>query len=239
VRVNGASLLLSACGRFDERFRREAKALRIPYEMLTNKYFMDPPEGTVFVFGGQYDCPGPHRYRHRLYGWEIRIEQQNLGNIDLVNISDQELSERLEKLDESPERQEEVSAVSWHIHDYYESIPHPTDEQVTATTREIFDRIPAGSKLVVILDDDRVRFDKDSVSPAPWNTHYANLIRSLAANYPFVATVCFSNYVRDDEEIHIGGNHYARMVYYRMAMGIISAIQRLPPKPKHLAAVAA
>jgi len=55
-------------------------------------------------------------------------------------------------------------------------------------------------------------------------------IRRLAGACPFAGTVSFSDFILDENEIRGGGNHYDRMVYYRMAEGIVSLLRNLPAK---------
>jgi FkbH-like protein len=233
VRVNGASLLLSACDRAGPAFMQEAAALRIPYEMLVSRYFQDPPEGTVFVFGGQYDCPGPHRYRHRIHGWEIKIEPQGLGNLDVVKMSDDELARKLDEIKATPSNKDEISAVAWHIHSHYESIPHPNEDELSNSMRALFDRVPTGSKLVIILDDERYRGNEGNLKHAAWVKKYSERIRKFSAAYHFVAIASFTDCIENEDEIFVGGNHYDRKVYFRMAQYISSKILCLPVKQEN------
>jgi len=103
--------------------------------------------------------------------------------------------------------------------------------------RDFFDRIPTGSKVILILDDDRVR-ERDGVRPASWVRHYSSLIRSVVAQYSFAATASFTDSICSEEEIQQGGNHYDRMVYYRMAENILSAIRAVPAKQANITAAA-
>ncbi len=230
VRINSASLLISACDRAGPDFEREAKILGIPYESMVSGFFRDPPEGTVFIFGGQYDCPGPHRYRHKIYGWEIKIEPHGIEGLDVVNVPEDELVRSLHELPGvSPQVREEISAVAWHVRQNYESVRNPNDEVLADLMRRIFERVPVASKMLLMVDDDRIR-GANGIRSAPWVKHYENQLRKVAADYSFVDAVTFTDCIKNEEEIQIGGNHYDRMVYYRFAEKIISAARRLPTK---------
>ena len=237
VRINSVSLLLSACDRAGPEFEAECAALGIPYLMLVSNYFTSPPEGTVFVFGGQYDCPGPHRYRHKVHGWELKLEPHNMGSVDVVSVPEEKLRETLDKLNATDTIKKEVAATAWHIRANYESVRNPCDSTLIQLMHDFFDRIPIGSKVILMLDDDRVR-ERDGVRPASWVRHYSSLMTSVAAHYAFAAVVSFTDNICSEEEIQLGGNHYDRMVYYRMAENILARIRTVPAKQANITAAA-
>ena len=74
---------------------------------------------------------------------------------------------------------------------------------------------------------------------APWSADYHAAITAIAAPYPFVRVVSFKDHVRNEEEINVGGNHYHRMVYLRMAEAIIEELKNTPPKTAELRRTAA
>ena len=155
VRLNSASLLLSACDRIGAEFEQEAKKLGIPYEMLISNYFDDAPMETAFVFSGQYDAPGPRRYRHRVHGWEIRIEPHGLQSIDICSASKDELTRVISSLDVRSEVKAEITSVAHHINENYESVSYPDGEVLAASMNDLFARVPENSKIIIILDDAR------------------------------------------------------------------------------------
>jgi hypothetical protein len=188
------------------------------------------PQMVVFVFGGQLDLAGNRRYRHRTYGWELVIEPHGLAGVDLVDITSSALAKRIEDLDFSSQAKEAVASVAMHIKENYETIVFQGERVLPSLLQTIFDRIPGGSKLVIVLDHERVRADDGTMLSAPWVKAYGDEVRTIIAPYPFVGVVSFADYISDDSEVHIGGNHYDRMVYHRMAEGIASAIRGLRAK---------
>lgn len=236
-RINGSSLLLSACDRAGPDFVEEAKALGAPYSLLTSKYFSDALEGTIFVLGAQLDVQGSSRYRHKRAGWEVFVEPHGLAGINLITASDEEIEERLKSLKFSAEAVAEIAAAAQHVRANYDNVYFDTDGMLPSLMKSIFDAIPVGSKLVLVLDHHRVRDLNGEVLDAPWVTGYSNKIGGLVAGYPFVATVSFSDFIQNDSEILIGGNHYDRMVYYRIARGIVAAVEQLPRKGEKFAEV--
>ena len=229
-RVNGSTLLLSACDRSESSLEIEADALGIPKDMLVTDYFQSAPAGTAFVFGGQFDRNGSPRYRHTHYGWEICVEPHGLEGVDLVRTHPEDILARVKGLNCADAVKSDIAKIALHIHQNYESFAFSQEQDLCPAMEEIFSRVPIGSKLVLITDHARVRDTNGEVVDAPWSAQYHAAITKIAAPHPFVRVVSFSDHIRTEEEINVGGNHYHRMVYLRMAEAIIKELKNTPPK---------
>ena len=97
--------------------------------------------------------------------------------------------------------------------------------------RALIARIPEGSKFIIALDHHETRWD-EKIVPMPWVLDYAQAMRELAAEYPYVGVVSFTEVIQSQDEIQAGGNHYNREVYWRMANHIVEVIQELPAKAR-------
>ena len=203
--------------------------------MLTSNYLEEPVGDTVFVFGGQYDAPGGSRYRHKTHGWEIKLEPHGFTGLDIAKAPKEQVDQRLDALTVAAGLKEEISAVVNHLREHYDSVGHPTEEELRRYMQEFASVLPVGAKLVVILDADRYRAGDNTIRPAPWAAHYSHLMKKILATYPFATAICFSDFIEKDSEIQVGGNHYDRLVYYRMAEGITAAIRTLPAKEAEFA----
>jgi hypothetical protein len=223
VRVNGSSLLLSASDRRGPLFEQEASRLGIPYPMLVSNFFSETPKGTLFVFGGQLDIDNSFRYRHKLHGWEIFVEAHGLWNVNLVTTPAEEIERFIETLDFDTTVKNRIRHLGNHIRENYENIVFRGDTSLVDLMHELFARVPIGSKLILLLDHQRVRDSDGNVMNSTCVQDYADRIRSIAMPFPFVGVVSFDNAVENDDDIRIGGNHYDRMVYYRMAQCIVRA----------------
>ena len=84
--------------------------------------------------------------------------------------------------------------------------------------------------MILMTDHSRVRLERDWVVPATWTELYRRIVGEVAARHDFVSVASFEDHVRDDDEICMGGNHYNRMVYYRMAEAIVAAARAIPGK---------
>jgi FkbH-like protein len=233
-RVNGSTLLLSACDRSERSLESEADALGIPRNMLVTDYFNGAPAGAAFVFGGQFDRNGSLRYRHNQYGWEICVEPYGLEGVDLVSTASEDILARLAALNCTDAAKSDIAKIALHIHENYESAAFSQERDLRPAMEEIFSRVPLGSKLVLITDHARVRDTDGEVTDAPWSANYHAAITAIAAPHSFVRVVSFKDHIRNEEEINVGGNHYHRMVYLRMAEAIIEELTNTPPKTAEL-----
>jgi len=230
VRVNGSSLLLSACDRATPEFAREVAILDLPYSLMTNRFFDAPPDGALFVLGAQLDNPRSGRLRHRRRGWEIVLDPHGLEEFDWMGASEADLAERIASRDFSPEAEMSVQATTRHLRANYEQIAFDTERDLPACLERIFDRLSLGSRVILMTDHSRVRLERDRVVPATWTELYRRIVGEVAARHDFVSVASFEDHVRDDDEICMGGNHYNRMVYYRMAEAIVAAARAIPGK---------
>jgi FkbH-like protein len=193
------------------------------------KYFVDAPAGTVFIFSGGLDSADGFRYRHRRRGWEICIHPAPC-NMDFNAVSDDELRDTLQsRLGDGP--LEHIARAARHIRANYETIRWMSDDERATKMRTLIERTPDGSKLVVLLDHDWMRSPHDRVlRQAPFVMRYNALVRSIAKQYPYVATVSFTDVIDSEDQVRVGGNHYDRMVYVKTGALVVDAIRHLPPR---------
>ena len=229
-RVNGSTLLLSACDRFGAELDEESANLGIPVNMLATDFFGRTPAKTAFVIGGQMDVNGSRRYRHKQHGWEILLEPHGIPGLDLPAMTKEDVLAHIAALSLPESAKTKIANVALHIQEAYSSVSFSHEQDLGPAMAEIFRRVPVGSKLVMVTDHSRVRLTETLVRSAPWAEQYDLAIRSIAAAYSYVGVVSFKDHIQNDEEIKIGGNHYDRMVYLRMADAILSMLKALPVK---------
>lgn len=230
VRVNSGSLLLSSCDHAGPEMGPELAALGIPLALLGGNFFNPAPPGTLFVFNGGLDAGnGQHRYRHCKTGFELKLEINGCPLLNFVSDSEDELR-KVYDMRFASSTPEKVATVVWHIRDHYEAVNGVGPQGIATLMATLFGRVPTGSKFIVVLDDPRVRGGDGVVRTAPWTTRYNEQVGSIAAAFPFVGVVSFADFIRSEDEIQVGGNHYDRMVYCRLAAAIIAAASRTPAK---------
>ena len=229
VRVNSVSLLLSSYEHAAETLEQEARALGMPHALMGGNFFEAPAPGTLFVFSGGFDAGSGVRYRSRRTGLELRIEINGLPTLDFVAASEDEV-EKIQQMRFASSATEEVVAVVRHIRDNYEAVPGVGLLGLPVAMATLFDRVPVGSKLIVLLDDPRTRGKDGVVQVAPWVSRYNDQIRSIVQPFAFVDVISFADVIGCEDDIQIGGNHYDRMAYFRVAEEIAIAAGRLSPK---------
>jgi FkbH-like protein len=232
VRVNSASLLLSALDRVNPDFEEEAHRLALPYDLLISSYFSNAPEGSVFVFSGAMDAlVHAPRYRHREHGWEIRLEPSGFPtSFDLIQSSAEDLQARIDSANYQPAAKEQVMINLSRLKEAYVSVRPPTGEHLREVMEALFRRVPVGCKMIVLLDHDQTRLGDGTLQDLSVVTTYNAAIRAVVAGYPFVELLSYSNFIEDEAEILVGGNHYDRMVFYRLAQAARETILAMPGK---------
>jgi hypothetical protein len=228
VRVNSCALLLSAVNHAGPLMEQELAPLGIPAPLLGTDYFRDAPEGTIFVFSGGLDAFGAlGRVRHRLHGWEIHVTTGDTG--DFISASEDEIDKLIMDAGTDEEKQQ-LEFVTRHIRENYKSVGADETYSLDGAMLELVARVPQGCKLIILLDDERRRTKKGEIRIKPQRVSYNQRMQSFAAQFPFVATAWFRDAIENEDEILKGGNHYARMVYWRVAERIIEIAGQIEPK---------
>ena len=108
--------------------------------------------------------------------------------------------------------------------------------------RQIIESIPAGSKFIIAVDHDEATISDPSapggvvILPLPMRTDWLKLMRELAAPYLYCGVLSYTEALNCREDIEGGGNHYARVVYYRFAKRVVELAGTLEVKPNAAAA---
>jgi len=230
VSTNATPLLLSACDRHCAAFEREAEALAIPYHILISDFLAAVEPGTAFVFAGGSDGYKRLRYRHKQYGWDIRANPEGLHQFNVFEHTDDVLEAKLDAAVKPGGNREQAGRFVRHIKAHYECVPGETEAEVEQHTRALLHRIPAGCRLVMILDSPRIRVRDNALHVWPLRESYNRLVTRLLEPCPFAAALCFDACIESDDEIFEGGNHFDRKVYFRMAQAILASLRTLSPK---------
>jgi FkbH-like protein len=230
VRINSVPLVLSAREHNSHEFERHLSAMGIPAQLLGGGYFDAAPENTLFVFSGAYDAESAHpRYRHRTGGWTLKLEVNGKGAINLSTAPEEEIGALLAQPHFARTR-DSVLAILDTIRKEYEPVTGPVGDELSELMRRFIGLVPVGSRIVFMLDDERWRIKDGTLKAAPWITRYNALLRATIAKVPFAAAVSFGDCIQCDDEVLVGGNHYDRRVYARMADLIARIAEDLPMK---------
>ena len=224
VRINSVAVALSIFDRTPDAFATEAATFELPIEYAAGDY-LDAPEGTAFVFNFGMDALSGYRYRHRVEGWELAIHPLSKGT-DFLSLDEAKLDEQLDNEFYIKTGQGNViRAAARHIKANYEPTSWRSRDEAVAATRAFFERVPNGSKLILLLDHDRIRGMDNVVRQAGAVADYNAKVTELARAYPYVGIVPFSDCIESDEQVQMGGNHYDRIVYLRAAERIVAELK--------------
>lgn len=230
MRVNSALSSLSICDRGGKAFEEEALKLGLPYHLASKNYFADCAPETVFVFSFNFDAQMRPRYYHKRHGWELIFEPRGTTIVDLLTLDAAEFERQIRATSGLTDAdREHILTVSRHIRSDYIS-RRPGTEEKLAAIRDMIERIPIGSRLVLLLDDPRIRSADNELAHQEYIAALNRSIASIAAEYPYVGLVDFANAIDDPEQIQVGGNHYDRVVYFTAANMILKALRQLPPR---------
>ncbi len=229
VRQNSAPLLIAMADARPEVIEAEMGALGVPPDRMASRYFDPAPPGTLFVFSGGFDAMQGRRYRHREHGLELRVEIESSILVNMAAPTRMDMR-KLEDLKISPVARRQVDAALAHMQKHYVSVRPDTPEAFAPAMTALFARIPVGSRLILVLDDDRLRSRDGVLKTLPEITAYRAWVECIAADLPWVGLVRFTDVIHSEDEIQIGIAHYDRMVYCRLADAIVAVARDLPAK---------
>jgi len=234
VRLNSASGALSTINRTRADFAAEAAALELPVEPMAGDYFADAPAGTVFIINPSLDGPGERRrYRHKTRGWELTITPlggQGSGRVDFNESSDAEVLQVIGARGRLKAARDHVLRAAAHIRANYDSIYGMSMAEKQQNIRDLADRVPPGCKIVFLLNHHAMRRQNGELGTYDGMKIYAEMIRAVAAEYPYLGAVSFTETIEDDSQILVGGNHYERLVYLRTAERLVEKVRALEIK---------
>jgi hypothetical protein len=230
-RVNSVATMFGAAARRDVAFLRECAQLGMPYPLLTGDFLGDAVPGTLFVFNGGADArPTAYpRYRHVEQGWELILEPFEVAGVDLTSGDEAGLLDRLalSSCAPSPHFLPEIRTVMAHLRQNYRRVAPPDEATLAAEMRRMIESVPAGSRLILLLNESRLRRRDGRLVELTCITDYNRRMEALAAAYPHVTVLRFGDFLADPSEILIGDNHFDRVVYWRVA----EEIRRLATAP--------
>jgi len=227
VRMNSIHLLdAEGCkgGRFDDV---EADNLALPFDQFRVGFFDNAEPGCLFIFNGTLDSAlRDYRYVHREKRFEIRLELDGHPQLNFIEAEENVILSTIESINGlNRQEKDRLRDVALHVRKHYESA---TFRDVSATNNamiSLFEAVPKNSMLLVLIHVDKISAGDGSVRDAPWISAYNQRTRTLAEPYSNVLVVSYGEQLTDPSEIH-GGDHYDRMVYFRMASTIRAAMQR-------------
>ena len=227
VRVNSTAMLLSASSRDNHRFRDETERLGLPYNKMISHVFEPTKPGSLIIFGAHLDS-GYIGYRHKVDGWEIKIEPSAFWD-NLIDVSEHVIKRYVEDQRIVGQAACEFEKTLTHLRKNYSSHTGPSDEQFIMEMEDLFSKLPINSRLIMIAPGEVVR-NGGMLEALPWLPPHVTRLEKVCENVPYVRIVYVNDCVQSNEEIQDGWNHYDRMVYYRLSQKILRLADEMPAK---------
>ena len=225
VRKDFACSLLNAL-EWSQPMQRACQAIGYGEGDVASGLLTDAAPGSLLVFSGWGDVDYP-LYRHRDLGFRVPCMIEVLKSEDISSLAAEaiEAQVRVKGWDDTTAGRYR-RAVDRLRHDYtYDGLP--TREVLIDNMRAIFNRIPEGALLAVILPHEVERQDGRLIA-RPRAVLYNKVLGSLAAAYENVMLVDIADYIRDPADKQDGADHFHRVVYYRLYQGLMAkALPRL------------
>lgn len=232
-RLNGLDLVHSYTERLGPGFEDEAALLGMPQNLGAFDLFGNAPEGTVLVVNCSRDMSiGISQFRHKEHQWVVTVTAAARPNLNLVSTDWAEVQAQLDDAFRAdPEARKGVEAVAVHLRDAYAFEQKPFSiNAVEAGIRRLIDRVQPGCRIVFVVDHHVVRDLAGRLRTLPGLPQARERVRAIAAEFPFVGVVSFTDAIASDDEIQQGGNHYDRPVYVRAAEALSTCIAGLRPR---------
>ena len=225
VRQNSAELLLKSMS-YTEEFVEDMKAFGIPGDLIRNDFFGSAQPGTVFVVSPGLDARHTAPVVHKTKKWLLHFEFSSLGNTkDLFTMSHKDIHEAIDRTNRDPEKAAEQHRMVDNLRQTYRLAPPRSKTRRQLHLMKLLKKVPIGGRLVLVLDADCVRsVDGKTVTQPVWLAEFHKMVRGIAAPFGFIQIVSMGEQIKDIGEILSGGNHYARMVFFRTSEAIGSAI---------------
>lgn len=234
-RTEDSTTLLEICDRDRDMFSAEADALGLAIDLEAVNFLASVDTPTLFVFNLSADAHWSPKIRHKTKGWRLvlgpRFGSQLMG-ANFVDLPEDQLVSLLSANSAYTEEQRQhIIKVASHIRENYELAPPLSDAEKLANAREIIRRVPVGSKLIFAVNHDkwRPRYPSDEVWGSPAITKYAASMRKLAAEYPYVRVVSYSQVITTLDDMRDGW-HYSRETYLKFSQLLVETAKSLAPR---------
>lgn len=197
---------------------------RIGYaaEDFASEFLAPAPAGSVLVYSAWADVY-VSLYRHKTHGFAIPLSVDIYS--DLTAITDEELAEALTGLKADDARRQKINEIVAVLRAEYQHEPWLWSVTAVDILRQIFERIPEGTRLFVVLPHEWEIWEGE-LNPRALAIEYNAAVRELARDFPAVTLLAMNDFVRGREEMQYEFDHFDRIVYFRLYRRILEEIER-------------
>jgi hypothetical protein len=219
LQLDSSTMLLPALGGAPPGFHEAVRHLGYREEDFSGGFLDPAPPGSVLVYSPGADLYLP-LYRHETQGFAIPVTLDIYR--DLTTIDDDALTAALAEgyRDDAARRQVRETVAA--LRAEYRWEPRLAPDAALGIARRVFDRIPAGARLFLVLPSEQAKWG-DALEPRPEAVAYNALMRALIEGYPAVTVVAIDEILGDAQEVQ-GFDQFDRIVYFRLYQRIVSII---------------
>jgi FkbH-like protein len=219
VRMDTTTQLTPALDGMRATFRESVARLGFAPDDFDSEFLAPVAAGSILVYSPWGDL-SQAIYRHRTEGFYLPVNVEIHSDLTCISHDDLIAGFTQLKLDET-QRAKITSIVEILRSDYsYESLtPLPVALDII---RRLFDRIPPGAQLYLILPHE---WYKDGNQLLPRAQEYNEAVRRLAADYAAVTLVSMNDVVFGAGEMQDTFDHFDRVVYFRLYQKIMQAFE--------------
>jgi FkbH-like protein len=192
---------------------------------LTSTFLSPAEQGTILILSPWADV---HITKYRHKSKPILVSVDLMIYEDMTRIGDEEAKSRARamKLDRTGAIQFERIVKAVRVN--YEYASRLTVSEKMTIMRAIFDRIPHGARLFVVLPYELQRVE-DGLVTRSHVVEYNSGIQNLAQGYQNVSVIPMNEVVANTNELFLDFDHFDRIVYYRLFKEIMLRASQSTP----------
>jgi FkbH-like protein len=188
---------------------------------IRSEFLAPAPDETLLVYSGWADVYRPH-FRHRDSGDLVSCQIVGLPD-ELLDLSVEDLEAALREHGYGAVERERVDAALAHLRAQFEAVGVLTEEDLAVVYAALFDRVPGGATLVVLLPATTYKNGDGQVLSRGEAIAYNAIVRRAAAGRGNVRMIEVDGFVHSANEVD-GVDHFSRIVYFRVFRGILGAV---------------
>ena len=209
--------LSAALSELEPSFAEAIAALGFSAADFKSEFFAPAEPGTLLVYCGWGDIEAPV-YRHRATGRNVTVKIHGFPG-DLARESSNEINSRILGKGLNDEASSQIRQIIRILKDEFQYHGKLTESEIKIQLKAIFDAIPSGCRLIALAADEYYKHEEKLTARAR-AIAYNRWLREAADRYDNVSVIGIRECIQDEAE-HQATDHFDRIVYYRLARGLL------------------
>ena len=224
LHADSSAQLLLSFGEAPARTYGALQQLEYAQGDLASDFLAPAAPGSVLIYAAWADVSMPV-YRHKTDGFAVPVDVDIYQ--DLTRIGRDALAEALGNLTVDEADKERIKSLITVLRATYDYEPTLPIDAALEILQKLFERVPDGARLLVILPHERMKWNETLV-PRPVAIEYNKAVRALALGYPFVTLIEMNDVVAGPQDVQTEYDLFDRIVYFRLFQRIIGEIAAKP-----------